>query len=371
MVYDRCTACLVRSDKCLLPDSHRAQSKHVWCVDFLLGGAKGKRIRKQMKPGVTKKEAEKYEHITIADFERGMLLPTDKSKTLFKEVIDKYFNEHLYPNSRSAKYTLDYYYRAITELLGHYPIGSIKLDQLQAVRVKFQKENGSSNSNVNRFFSIVKTILNRAVEWEYIQASPAKFLRYMSVVKSKPRFLTVEEINRLWVEFRKDKRVEDLAVVLIHTAIRPIDIKSMNWDQIDFQNKLIHVTTYKGRQPRAYTIPMDNEIEILIQRRFKETGGIGKVFNTAFNHTIIENMIKASGINEGRPHKDRFTFYGLKHSFVSHLLMSGASLYDVSKLVNVSVNTLEKHYGHLTQEHLRAVQSRINLTPQQAKFEVI
>ncbi len=242
MVYDRCTACLVRSDKCLLPDSHRAQNRHVWCVDFLLGGAKGKR----MKPGVTKKEAEKYEHITIADFERGLLMPQDKGKATLSDVLDRYFTEYAGEQNRNQVAT-KHYMKVFKGLLGGVQVGTLTLEHLEETRTEYKNSTERSNASVNRAFAILKAALNYAVARGYIKQNPAQYLKHLPVRETIPRFLTLEEISRLRNTIT-DRRLDDYVSLLLHTGIRPIDLKSLTWAQVDLQNRIVHITTYKGRQ---------------------------------------------------------------------------------------------------------------------------
>lgn len=371
MVFDYCKACKSRAEKCLVPGSHRAQNRIVWCCDFLLGGASGTRIRKQFKPGVTKREAEKYEHLTIADFERGQFIPQDKSKTLLSEVLEKYLQEHVLEKTRSV-YSSTHYVKVFKELLGSYPVGVLTLQHLEDARSKFKDKTGRSNASVNRAIAILKAALNWAVKHGYIQRSPADHLTRLSFKETKPRFLSVEEIARFRAHV-KDGRLHDYVVALLHTGIRPIDIKALTWGQVDLPQRVIHVTTHKGREPHTYSVPIDDELIVVLERRYELTKGAGSVFDTSNIRTLADEAIKASGINEGRESAERFTIYGLKHCYASHLLMNGATLFDVATLLgHTDTKMILKHYGFLTQNHLRSVQSKINLTPPtQRKFEVI
>ncbi len=357
-VYRYCKACLSKVDKCLQPDSHRALNKHVYAADYKLH----KRIRTQFKIGITKEQAYADCYAKLTDYNRGLLVPSDKGKTPLKDIIQRYDVEHIQENSQHPNGSVKTYLKAIKELLGDLPVGSITLDQVEGARSKFKENTGSANANVNRCFSVCKTVLRRAVQWGHIQKSPAEFLKELPITETKPRFLTIEEIARLRSQV-KDQRLDDYITVLLHSAIRPINIKELRWDSVDMANRVLHITTHKGRKARTYTVPMDGEIERIIQRRFKETKGQGFVFDTSNVRKLADQAIKDSKINDGRDYKDRFTIYGLKHSYISHLLMKGESVYDVAKLVGVSVQMIEKHYGFLTQDHLRQVQSKINLTP--------
>ena len=366
-IYRYCKACLCKAEKCLTNDSHRALNHHVYAADYKLD----RRIRKQFKAGITKEQAYAVVYAEVTDFNRGILIPTDKGKVPVKDIIERYYKEHIQENSQHPNGSVKTYLKALVELIGGLPIGSVTLEQLEGARSKFKENTGSANANVNRCFSVCKTVMRRAVQWGHIQKSPAQFLKDLPITETKPRFLTVEEIHRLR-SCIKDERLNDYVTILLHTAIRPINIKQLRWDGVDMANKVVHITTHKGRRPRTYSIPMDGEVEKIFQRRHTATKGQGLVLDTSNVRKLAEQAIKESKINEGREHKDRFTIYGLKHSYISHLLMQGQSVYDVAKLVGVSVQMIEKHYGFLTQDHLRDVQSKINLTPSLTRqFEVI
>lgn len=373
-IFTRCTACNVRVERCLSPDNHRAQRKHVHCCDFLLGGVppKGRRIRKQFKPGISKEEVKKFVYGMITDYERGTFIPTDKGKTPFKEIIERYDTEHIQEHSRHPNGSIKYYLKELKDRLGGLSIGTLTLDLLEKARSKFKEDTESGNANVNRCFAVLKTIMRRATEWGYIQTNPAQFLKALPIKEPIPRFLTVEEIARLRAQI-KDQRLNDYVTVLLHTGIRPIDIKSLTWGQVDMQNHILHVTTHKGRQPHNYSVPIDAELWTLVQRRFKETKGAGLVFDTSNLRKLAEQAIKDSKINEGRKPEEQFTIYGLKHCYASHLLMNGASIFDVAKLLgHTDTLMVVKHYGFLTQEHLRAAQARVNLTPSlEPRFEIL
>ncbi len=118
-----------------------------------------------------------------------------------------------------------------------------------------------------------------------------------------------------------------------------------------------------------YTLPLIKDVNAGIADR--ASIGIGKVLDTSNLRKLSELAINRSGINQGRSKEELFTIYGLKHCYASHLLMNGATIFDVAKLLgHTDTAMIVRHYGHLTQEHLRSVQAKINLTPQR-KLEVI
>ncbi len=51
----------------------------------------------------------------------------------------------------------------------------------------------------------------------------------------------------------------------------------------------------------------------------------------------------------------QITFHDLRHSFASHLAMSGVSVFDIQKLLGHSDIKTTMHYMHLAPDHLRGV----------------
>jgi site-specific recombinase XerD len=97
------------------------------------------------------------------------------------------------------------------------------------------------------------------------------------------------------------------------------------------------------------------------------------VFDVTNIRYLAEQAIEDAKLNEGVPDNQHFTIYGLKHCYASHLIMNGASLHEVGELLgHTDDKMVRKHYAHLTQDYLRKVQAKVNLTPElKPQLEVI
>lgn len=326
----------------------------------MLGGRNGKRIRKLF---TNKRDAEDYEHVLKADFKRGTFIPEKKTIT-FEKLADKYFNEHCLAQCRKPNHFTIYMVNKLKKYFGNRLAESITKQDVREYRDLLKTK--LKASSVNRIIAgVLNPIFNKGLEWELLDKNPCQYLEQLQTEEPAPRFLTIEEIALLFkTPTAQRMKVKDYMSILLHTGARPVSIKECSFDKgdVSLESKTIWFTTYKGRKIKRYPHPMDDTLFEIVSRRFKETGGKGLVFDTSGIDDACIQVVDESGINKDRTHK--FTIYGLKHSYASHLLMSGASLYDVSKLLgHTSTKMLEKHYGHLTQDHLRRVQSKINLTP--------
>jgi integrase len=63
--------------------------------------------------------------------------------------------------------------------------------------------------------------------------------------------------------------------------------------------------------------------------------------------TSFETLMTDLGLENVTPHT-------LRHTFISHLLINREPVFTVSKIVAVSIAQIERTYGHLTRDHMRA-----------------
>lgn len=326
----------------------------------MLGGRYGKRIRKLFS---IKKDAESYEYVTLADFKRGTFLH-DKSKVRFSELADRYYKEHCLQDNHNPQSSTYYLVETAKKIFGNQLAASITRQQIRELRTDLKDK--WENATINRFIGgVLRPIFNKGIEWEILDKNPCQNLPKMEENEVVPRFLNTHEIAELFKVFKSEK-LETFANVILHTGARPSSIETCSFDNgdVDLTNRIIWFVTYKGRRKHRYSVPIDDTLYQILLSRMIETKGKGLVFDTTNLRRLSEEAIEASGINKDRSVDHKFTIYGLKHCYASHLLMSGATLFDVAKLLgHTDTKMLLKHYGHLTQEHLRKVQEKVNLTP--------
>jgi integrase len=109
-----------------------------------------------------------------------------------------------------------------------------------------------SNARINREINAIKAFFTRAHKWGWIPASPAADLPHLPEVKSRPaRYLTEEEIGRL-LEAMAGTDFEGLVLLALNLGLRVGELCNLTWEDLDFQNRLLHVTAKPDWQPKSY-----------------------------------------------------------------------------------------------------------------------
>ena len=123
----------------------------------------------------------------------------------------------------------------------------------------------------------------------------------------------------------------------------------LTWPEIDFDRNAITLTnkpgfTLKNRQSR--TVPLNEELKRILEPFRKDRGycflnSAGKQFDDKeLSREFKKVVAKPAGLPDCTPHS-------LRHTFASHLVMRGVSIYKVSQwLGHQSVNTT-MIYAHL------------------------
>jgi integrase/recombinase XerC len=224
-------------------------------------------------------------------------------------------------------------------------------------------------SSVGRKIAALRGFYGYLVKEKVIPRSPLSGLAGPKQEKPLPPFLSVDDVFRLLGGIRgmRELDVRDRAVleVLYSTGVRVSELVGLNWNDVDFQLGIIRVTG-KGSKERIVPIGevalqalRDCEME---QRKKwgRETKGAMPVFlnrrgariTTRSIGRVVEKYLKIAGIPV------RMGPHGLRHTFATHLLNSGADLRLIQELLGHASLSTTQRYTHVNLDQLTAVYDR-------------
>jgi integrase len=194
----------------------------------------------------------------------------------------------------------------------------------------------------------------KAVEWEKALDNPVKNTRVLRVNNRRLRYLSLEEMARLLDV--SDAILRPLVITALHSGLRRGELFSLTWQDIDMKARIIRVLQTKNGERRD--IPMTATLWETLQRVPRrlsseyvfpgKTGSglvdIRKRFNTALRKVGIEGVV----------------FHDLRHTFASHLVMSGVDLMTVKELLGHKRIEMTLRYAHLAPDHKRAAINRLD-----------
>jgi integrase len=349
-----------------------------WWIDYY--NHQGTRKRKKIGPD--KRTATAVLRDIQARIAKGEFLGLVEERITFQELAERYLATHV---STAVSPTSRTRYEGIIKsvLIPRFRekrIASIsprEIAEYQAARAAQVKP-----ATVNNEFNRLRHMLGMAVRWGYLKANPCKGVKELKEPPGRIRYLTPEEYDHLMIaldpetlrknpynagrEFSQLLNVylRPIVLVALHSGLRRSEILSLRRQSIDWQNRRIIIEYTKNGERRM--IPMNDTLYETLKRLparldsdFLFPGVKPNIVTLAFRRAV-----KRAGIPD-------FHLHDLRHSFASHLTMSGANLRTVQTLLGHRDMRMTMRYTHLSPEHpqgaVKALDNVFTAEPRQQK----
>lgn len=127
------------------------------------------------------------------------------------------------------------------------PIGQITRAELQDWQARKRQKN--KPATVNRTMCRLRHMFNRAVDWELLDQSPIKGIRFLPENNARLRYLSLEECGSL-VQGCKASHLRAIVTVALHTGMRSGEIRNLLWGDLDFDTGFITIRDSKNGETR-------------------------------------------------------------------------------------------------------------------------
>lgn len=209
---------------------------------------KGKQIRKSTtyKPSVTlrKKQTEKALNKFVAEFEEKCAgMPSLDENMRFEEMAE-WFIENYAKNKLKLVTAYNYESQIKNHLLPE--LGNIKLKDFSPAKITaFFKSRTYAPATCRKIYIIMQSVFARAVEQGFIKETPctkAVILPRAEQDKEKKPFLDEHQAKEL-LTMVDDSTVQfnNIIKVLLYTGMRSGECLALRWQDIDFENRTIHI----------------------------------------------------------------------------------------------------------------------------------
>ncbi len=208
---------------------------------------------------------------------------------------------------------------------------------------------------VKNYITLLKTVLNKAVEWDLIDKNPIANVSVPKIVKTF-HFYSNEEISRLLGV--ADEPLKTGIQILVSTGMRRAELFHLRCRDVDLKGGSVRVWPYgeyspKGKRPR--TIPMTAELKRIFSRLMKNRTEDEHVFRPFVGENRLYKrfaaLVRELGMNG--------TLHDLRHTFASHLAMKGVPIPVIKELLGHSDISTTMMYAHLSPEIHRAAVERL------------
>lgn len=262
-----------------------------------------------------------------------------------------------------ARHTLESYARDLARLerwtgkTGRL-VGDLTRPDLRKWIAQLSRE-GLAPSSVARAVSAARGFYRFLMLDGHIKHHPAEDLDTPQKFSYLPKFLTEEEIDRLFSapDVSTEEGIRDRAMLeLMYAAgLRVSELVSLKQAELDIHGGVVNC---HGKGSKERRVPIGKSAIHWLQQYGKVRAAYGKAahpnlflsrgkpLTRQLAWSIIKRCAATAGISGVSPHT-------LRHSFATHLLQHGADSRSVQALLGHSDISTTQIYTHITDQHLR------------------
>jgi integrase len=353
--------------------SKKAKSGYTWSFTAELGidPTTGKRKQKTKRGFATKKDAEKAYNEFMSEFQKGIYI--DSKNMTMKDLVEEWLEfkrNKLRPTTYRQRDVICK--RWIIPFLGHLKLDQVKILHGQSFMTHLLKH--LSPATANTIFSVTSSILNRAVQLEYIHKNPFSHIDRAKEKKKEIDTWSFEELQK-FLQFVKEQNNLHYGIFAIAalTGMRKGEVLGLREKDVDFEKKRISVlksvSEVKGKvylsdvktSKSRRSISLDNQTIAIINSQIKHNKLMKLRFGSSYQNE--ENIIFAqpngalcrpTGLNKPfkRYAKEAgvpiISPHGLRHTHATLLLKMGIHTKIISeRLGHAQVNITLDTYSHV------------------------
>ena len=335
-----------------------------WCVGFTVNG---RRVRETVGPN--KRIAERVLSLRMTQVLENRYFPPNRQlgRMPFKDFAQTYLEREgpLLKSIRTERNRV----LAWAREFGNRPLGQITRAEIEAWRR--ERMSICRPATINRDLSRLRHMLNIAVEWELLEESPMKGMKFLRENNARTRYLSLEECQRL-IASCIAPHIRALVTVALHSGMRLGEILNLRRHDLDFASGFILVRDSKNGESRH--VPADATLFALF-RAYPHRPSTDLVFSSSSGGHIVDvrtgfqNACKRAGLTD-------LHFHDLRHTFASQFVMAGGDLYILKEILGHKSITMTQRYAHLSPTYKIKAIDRMNTlwagaTPQTNPSEVL
>lgn len=284
---------------------------------------------------------------------------TDAQKQTFQQFAADWFEHYVVPNNKySEQQTKRHILSAsLVPCFGRLPVGKITTQHVEQYKAG-QIKTGVSNKTINNRLTVLNKCLLTAFDWLRLEGTPPK-IKKLKCVPPRTDFLSEDECERLLSS--SEGVIREMIHLALRTGLRQGELRGLQWDSIDWENRVLIVrhslcnytnelTTPKSNRDRR--IPLSDDTYEMLRARRKDTGYVftselGRPFHSRHHLRCLKRAQIKAGLRS-------IGWHTLRHTFASHLAMRGAPLHVVQQLLGHSTIEMTLRYAHVSASNVRA-----------------
>ena len=196
------------------------------------------------------------------------------------------------------------------------PLFNINSSAIRRYRQERNAQKRLTAATVNRDLSVLRRVLYWGVEEGYLASNPLGRLHMERERRTKRPVMSLREEQLLFAA--SPEHLQRIILCALHTGMRRGEILSQRWEDIDFDNRILHVSHSKTPEGEAREIPLTSRLYQILLAHRKNRGPVFTYGGDAIRiiKTTWASSLRRSGIRH-------FRFHDLRHTANTRMMLAG------------------------------------------------
>ena len=357
-----------------------ANNDGVFTVNVMVDGLRIHRVIGRESDGTTRTQAEDFiEKVRRDARDDRLALPKGRKIALsFKEAGGKYLKKQEEEGGKDLNAKRRRLNQHLIPFFGDMPISKITSFEIERYKKQRSQEKAisggekqkpkdetklklTSKGTVNRELAVLSHLFNKAVEWGWMPARPAKIRRHQED-QGRIVYLTIDQIKTLIECAKADQnaQVYPFIVIGLETSMRKSEILSIRREHVDVEKMLIFIPKAKaGMREQPITKHLAKFLEGYLAALSKGTPWLFPSIGAKAGHTVdvrkaYRRTVEAAGLNP-----DEVVRHTLRHTAITHLVQSGVDLPTVKRISGHKTLIMVERYAHQNGAHIQTAMDKL------------
>lgn len=269
-----------------------------------------------------------------------------------KGLSEQYIERDCKPKNRTWKGTQQTFDKHILPALGDMRVDELKRKHVIKLLEKITRSKHPHAAN--HVLTAIKRMYNWAIEVDELEYNPCNQIKKPLRTTRRDRYFNDEECKAFWLtcEEKIDYPYGPLLQLLLLLGQRRGEISKLQWNHIDFNEKLIRFPAENVKNKKNHEIPLPDMAIEIIQRlpRFKN----GKyVFTTSHGKRPVDGFGKVKSSIQEHFHAEDWRYHDLRRSCATGLARLGVRRDTLRHILNHSDNSVTAiydRYGYMAEK---------------------
>jgi integrase len=310
-------------------------------------------------------------------------LPILKRTPTFGDFADQYLAFHRAAKDSKRSSTLKTEEYAINQWKSR--IGEIRLNKISKSHVTgfiaARQQAGRSGRTVNLEVIVLRNVLKRAIDEQWLNRLPTENLRPLKWTPRKRELVAAEQIDKLChcaltaqpgegigaeVERLNGRQFTDYVRFLAYSGARRNEALRVRWADLDWRNRQITIGAdgqTKNHESRVVDLnaKLEAHLKDMESRRAPDSEWLFPSPRRGEQDRAAKTFVETMRLVRQSAGLPKFGFHDCRHFFISMCVMSGIDFMTIARWVGHKDGgiLIGKVYGHLSNEHARRQAERI------------